>query len=139
MGEKQAISTVFYDSSCGLCHRWVRFVVRRDPDGKQFEFAPLGGQYFLGLVPASERAGLPDSVVVRTAEGALFVRSAGVLHILRQLGGPWRAVAAVIGVLPASVNDFFYDQVARLRRRWFRPPADVCPALPAHLRARFRA
>ena len=38
-----APETIFYDGGCGLCHRFVRFVIKRDPDGTLFRYAPLEG------------------------------------------------------------------------------------------------
>jgi predicted DCC family thiol-disulfide oxidoreductase YuxK len=128
---------LFYDGGCGLCHRAVRFVIRADPDGDAFVFAPLGGETFERLLPAP-RPALPDSLIVRTHAGALLVRSAAVVHVLRRLGSPWTAVAAVVALVPRVLRDAGYDAVARLRRRLFARPAEACPRLPAPLRARLR-
>jgi predicted DCC family thiol-disulfide oxidoreductase YuxK len=127
---------LFYDGGCGLCHRSVRFVAPRDPDG-HFRFAPLGGETFIALVPPDARGTLPDSVVVRRRDGALLVRSDAVLHILRRLGGGWRALAAVLSLVPRALRDAGYDWLARNRARWFARPDEACPIVPAHLRARF--
>ena len=78
-------SLVFYDGTCGLCHRAVRFALARDADGSRFRFAPLDSEAFRQRVP--DAAGLPDSMVVRTPEGSVLVRSAGVIHILERAGG----------------------------------------------------
>src|SRR5438067_1150934 len=85
--------TLFYDGHCGLCHRAVRFVLAEDRTGTAFRFAPLDGDAFRAALPAADRAQLPDSIVVRTAEGAVLTRSAAVRHILQRLGGLWRLFA----------------------------------------------
>jgi predicted DCC family thiol-disulfide oxidoreductase YuxK len=128
---------LFYDGHCGLCHRAVKFVLKHDKTGKAFRFAPLQGETFSALVPASDRAILPDSVIVRTADGALLVRSAAFIHILRRLGGGWRALAAILAVVPRALRDAAYDFVARVRYRVFGRRDDVCPIVPAELRKRF--
>ncbi len=128
---------LFYDGGCGLCHRAVRFILWADREGRAFRFAPLGGATFEAQVPVSERAGLPDSMVVQTAEGALLTRSAGVLHILRRLGGGWRALAFLFGLVPRPLRDAAYDFVARIRLRLFARPDDACPVVPPPLRSRF--
>jgi predicted DCC family thiol-disulfide oxidoreductase YuxK len=127
---------LFYDGDCGLCHRAVRFVAAADRAGR-FRFAPLGGETFRALVPDGARASLPDSIVVRRADGALLVRSDAALHVLRRLGGAWPALAAALAFVPRALRDAGYDLVARRRARWFARPADACPIVPAHLRARF--
>ncbi len=128
---------LFYDGGCGLCHRAVRFVLWADPQGRAFRFAPLGGATFQAEVPAAERPRLPDSLVVRTAEGALLTRSAGVLHVLRRLGGGWGVLADFFGLVPRPLRDAAYDFVARIRFRLFARPNDACPVVPPPLRTRF--
>ena len=129
--------TVFYDGHCGLCHRAVRFVMAEDRAGEAFRFAPLQGETFRALVPAAKRANLPDSVVVRTSDGELLVRSSAFIHIFRRLGGGWRVLVAVLGVVPRGLRDAAYDLVARVRYRIFGRREDVCPIVPAELRKRF--
>ncbi len=137
--QSPAPETIFYDGHCGLCHRWVKFVLKRDLGGKAFRFAPLGGERFLQAVPEPQRAGLPDSIVVLTAAGRLLVRSAAVLHILTRLGGLWPFTAVLCRIVPAVLRDWLYDLIARLRHRMFRRPAEACPVLPPELRSRFDA
>jgi predicted DCC family thiol-disulfide oxidoreductase YuxK len=115
----------------------VRFVIAADRHGDLFRFAPLGGVTFRALLGPGQAAALPDSLVLRRADGALLVRSDAVLHVLRRLGGPWRVLGALLGALPASLRDRAYDAVARRRKRWFRSPEGSCPVLPPRLRARF--
>jgi len=127
---------LFYDGACGLCHRSVRFVAAADRAGR-FRFAPLRGETFRVAVPAERGAEIPDSIVVRRADGALLVRSDAVVHVLRRLGGRWRLVAALLALVPRRLRDAAYDAVARRRARWFRRPDAACPVVPRHLRARF--
>lgn len=130
-----ARETIYYDGACGLCHALVRFTAKRDTAG-WFDFAPLGGEHFRATVPHPP-APLPDSAMVRTREGSLLLRSAAVLHVLRRLGGGWRAVANIVGVLPRPLLDWGYRIVARLRRKLFAPPPTACPVAPPHLHSRF--
>ncbi len=135
--EAGAAEYLFYDGHCGLCHRAVKFVLRHDRSGKAFRFAPLEGETFQARVAVERRAGLPDSVVVLRSDGELLVRSDAFLHILRRLGGGWRVLATVLSVIPRGLRDFVYDFVARIRYRVFGKRDDLCPMVPAELRARF--
>src|SRR3954453_5658830 len=94
----QATDMLFYDGHCGLCHNAVKFVVRHDRSGTAFRFAPLYGKTFETRIPVEQRRGLCDSMVVQTSQGLLLMRSDAWVHILRQLGGKWRALAAVLEV-----------------------------------------
>jgi predicted DCC family thiol-disulfide oxidoreductase YuxK len=128
---------LFYDGHCALCHHSVKFVLKHDRSGMLFRFAPLQGPTFEARVPAEKRAGLPDSVVVQTSDGALLVRSNAFLHVLRRLGGGWPALAAAIGVIPRGLRDASYDFIARVRYRVFGTREDSCPVIAPDLRARF--
>jgi len=130
---------LFYDGSCGLCHRAVRFVLAEDTDGTRFTFAPLFGETFDAHVSAERRASLPDSLVVRATDGRILVRSDAALHVLERLGGLWRALATMARVAPRPIRDALYDGIAKVRKRLFAAPKDVCPLLPPAFRGRFQA
>ncbi len=128
--------TIFYDGYCGLCHRFVRFVLAKDT-GKLFRFAPLDSETFRKAVPESKRLGLPDSVVLLSAKGQLLTRSQAILRVLRRLGGVWRVIGIVAGIVPSVILDLIYDGIAGIRFRLFKRPEDSCPVVPPYLRDRF--
>ena len=136
-GPSAGHSLIFYDGTCGLCHRAVRFALARDTDGSRFRFAPLDSEAFRRRVP--DAAGLPDSMVVLTPEGALLARSAGVIHILERAGGLWWLLARLCRMVPSRLRDALYDNVAAVRYKLFRRPAESCPVTPPDLRSRFEA
>ena len=129
--------TLFYDGHCALCHRAVKFVLRHDPAGAAFRFAPLQGPAFEAAVSAPQRAGLPDSMVLRTLDGRLLIKSDAWLHILRRLGGFWKMLGAVCSVVPRLIRDWCYDVIAAVRFRIFGRRDDLCPVIPPALRNRF--
>jgi len=128
---------LYYDGQCGLCHRGVKFVLKHDRSGAAFRFAPLQGVTFQAKVPPDQRAALPDTMAVQTASGALLIRSEAVVHLLRRLGGGWKIMGAMLAIVPRPLRDLGYNFVARTRHRLFGRPDDLCPVLPAELRARF--
>lgn len=129
---------VFFDGACGLCHHSVRFLLREDREGL-LRFAPLEGETFRRQVPAELRSHLPETLVVRTADGRLLVRSDATIHLLRRLGGHWRRRADWLARVPRPIRDAAYRVVALVRRRLFRRPDDTCPVVAPALRARFLA
>jgi predicted DCC family thiol-disulfide oxidoreductase YuxK len=128
---------VFYDGHCALCHRAVKFILKHDCSGSAFRFAPLQGETIQSRVPADRLASLPDSFVVLTRDGTLLMRSNASLYILQSLGGGWKTLAKVLGVVPRGLRDLAYDFVARIRYRVFGRRDDLCPIVPPDLRARF--
>jgi predicted DCC family thiol-disulfide oxidoreductase YuxK len=130
-------NVIFYDGDCALCHGFVRFLLNLDARGKRFVFSPLAGRLIARMLTEEQRAALPDSLVLRTAEGRISVRSEAVLGALAIVGGFWGFVAAAGRIVPRGLRDATYDLVARARRRLFGTTAYACPLVPAHLRDRF--
>lgn len=128
---------VFFDGHCGLCHATVRFVLRRDADGRRFRFAPLQGSTVRDKISDEKRAALPDSVVVLTQDAQVLTRSAAVIHLLSRLPPPWPRLAALLSVIPAPVRDAGYRAVASVRRAVWPAPGSLCPLVPEPLRDRF--
>ena len=128
---------IFYDGSCGFCHRWIRLVLAIDKKGEAFRFAPRTGETFSATIPAAIRESLPPSIVVLATDGIVLTRSAAVLYILRRLGGAWRYLALAGSVVPSSLRDLLYGIVARVRHRIFRAPEALCPVVAPELMKRF--
>ncbi|MBK7874474.1 MAG: DUF393 domain-containing protein [Planctomycetes bacterium] len=133
----ERVERLYYDGACGLCQRAVRFVLAEDPDGRAFRFAPLQGETFARAVAPDVRATLPDSVVIVAADGRVLVKSAAVVHLLRRLGGYWRALGEFLALVPRPVRDAGYDGIARVRKRLFAAPKELCPLGPRHVTERF--
>ena len=107
---------IYYDGLCGLCDRFVRFVLLHDRRGR-FRFAPLQGE--------TARARLPElpnpealTTVVLEQESSFRTRSDAALAIVAGLGGAWRATA-LLRLIPRPLRDAVYDWIARHRFRWF--------------------
>ena len=128
---------IFYDGHCGLCHRWVRFVLAEDRD-RLFALSPLQGELIQQKVPDPQRQQLPDSMVLHRGDGELLVRSSAVLHILDRLGGGWRVIGGCGRMVPRRFRDLLYTGVAAVRRKLYPEPEATCPMVPEHLRERFQ-
>lgn len=131
MADGEAI--LLYDGVCGLCDRFVQFVLRHDRHGT-LKFATLQGPYGEGA-----RSSLPgladvDSLILVTPSGA-YVRSAAALEVVRYLGGMWAALLVFYAV-PRVLRDWVYDQVAKRRYRMFGR-YDTCRIPEPATRARF--
>jgi predicted DCC family thiol-disulfide oxidoreductase YuxK len=126
---------VFYDGVCGLCDRWVRFVVKRDKQ-RTLRFAPLQGE------SAKARADLPAelrTIVFVVGAGTpgeqTFTRSEAALRLLDHIGGFWRLVSW-LRIIPRPIRDAVYDAIASRRYRWFGR-FESCRVPPPEWRERF--
>jgi predicted DCC family thiol-disulfide oxidoreductase YuxK len=66
----------------------------------------------------------------------LLSRSDGVLFVLQQLRGEWRALAVVLHLLPRFIRDWGYRAIASNRYRIFGRYA-TCPVPDQSVRSRF--
>jgi predicted DCC family thiol-disulfide oxidoreductase YuxK len=108
---------VLYDGFCGLCHRWVGWLLRIDRKAR-LRFAPLQGETAAPILARHPEIRGVDSLVWVDGD-RVAVRSAGVLGALAGLGGVWRLLAGLMRLIPRPVRDRVYDGVARNRYRWF--------------------
>ncbi len=114
---------LLYDGECGLCNALMRFMLKHDRRGVLM-FAPLQGplaQVFLrarGLEAEDF-----DSVVfiqdMHREDTPYFQRTAGSLRAMQEMGGGWRRLARLLGVVPVSWSNVLYRAVARTRYRIF--------------------
>jgi predicted DCC family thiol-disulfide oxidoreductase YuxK len=131
LADGQAI--LLYDGVCGLCDRFVRFVLRHDTHGT-LKFGTLQGAYGEAARAAAPELATIDSLVLLTPSGA-YVRSTAALEVLRYIGGLW-AATLVLYAFPRALRDWGYDQIAARRYRMFGK-YDSCPIPDASVRARF--
>jgi predicted DCC family thiol-disulfide oxidoreductase YuxK len=130
---------LLYDGVCGLCNRFVQFILRRD--GGEFRFAPLQSPFAAPILArhGANPANLDTVYVVlhyNENDEALLDRSDAVVFVLRQIGGGWELVGRVLAVTPRRLRDWGYRIVARHRYRIFGR-FDACPAPTPETRARF--
>ena len=112
---------LLYDGVCGLCNRFVQFILRRDCDGI-FRFASLQSALAARILARHNisPAELDTVYVVVNPDSQeppefLLSRSDAVLFVLKQLGGLSRFVANLLQLLPKFVRDPAYNAVARHR------------------------
>lgn len=115
---------LLFDGECGLCQALMRFVLRRDRNGR-IKVATLQGGTGQTLL---RRAGLPtedfDSLVFfpEVARNRILLRTDGVVAVLRELPGGWQTVGRMLGALPPRFRDGSYRIIAKSRRRIFGDP-----------------
>jgi len=108
---------VFFDGVCGLCNRFVDWVITRDGRG-QFVFAPLQGSTAraMGVEPRTADPALWSIVLVD--DSGVRERSDAVLVIAAGMGGVYR-LASALRWIPRPLRDWIYDRIARRRYRFF--------------------
>jgi predicted DCC family thiol-disulfide oxidoreductase YuxK len=122
---------VFFDGVCGLCNRFVDYMMARDRLAL-FRFATLQSAI------AAERLGAAalaeDSIAL--VDGAhVYRRSDAVLRAVSRLGGVF-AAAQLLRIVPVRLRDAVYDFVAARRYKVFGR-SETCRLPSPEERARF--
>ncbi len=109
---------ILYDGVCGLCHRTVQFLIRRDR--KRLRYAPLQGETARALRAVHSEIPATLESVVFIDNGRVYLRSRAFVQAARYLTLPWR-IAYCGRWIPALVLDLAYRGIARIRYRiWGR-------------------
>ena len=125
-------AVIYFDGFCGLCNRFVDFVLARDV-ARHFRFASLQGSTATARFgPAGE---VDPATILLEEDGILYERSTAALRIASRLGGVW-SLTAVFSLVPRPIRDAVYDWVARNRYAWFGK-RDTCRLPTAEERAAF--
>ena len=124
---------IFFDGDCLLCHRSVRFIVRRDPKAL-FRFAKIKGEFGVDLVARFPDLECCDSLIL-LENGEVFTESTAALKIAGKLKGLW-PLFSIFLIVPQKRRGPIYRLVARNRYRWFGK-AEACPLWSAEERKRF--
>ena len=110
------VPVLFFDGVCGLCNRFVDFILRNDRRGA-LRLAPLQGATAESVLSAHERESL-SSVVLQVGDRS-FRRSAAVVRVLWRLGLFWKVAGTLMWLVPLPLRDLGYKVVAGNRYRLF--------------------
>jgi predicted DCC family thiol-disulfide oxidoreductase YuxK len=130
---------VLYDGVCGLCDRFVQFLLRIDRTD-QLRFAALQGAIGAEILKRHGRENDALSTVLLARDypsgtSELLERSDAALFAIASTGGIYRAVN-LFRVVPRGLRDAIYRFVAARRHRMFAK-LDACPVPKPETRAKF--
>jgi predicted DCC family thiol-disulfide oxidoreductase YuxK len=108
-------SVIFFDGVCGLCNRFVDFVLARDREGR-YRFAPLQGETATTLLTTHPTPS--GNSVLLLEDGRILTQSTAALRIVMGLGGIWSWARFALWI-PAGLRDGIYAVIASNRYRWF--------------------
>lgn len=126
-----------FDGFCVLCSEGVKWMVRRDPNGRT-QFAsvqsPLGRALYVhyGLDPDEF-----DTFLI-LKDGAAYGKWRGWLEAAKTVPAPWSWLGYAGHVMPPFLGDCIYDVIQKNRFAWFGK-RDVCLTPDASIASRFVA
>lgn len=106
---------LFFDGVCGLCNRFIDFLLQEDKT-RVYQFSALQGDAARHYLNEEHRTQL-DSLAVWD-DGVTLRKSSAVLKCLADIGGVW-GLSRIFYLIPAPVRDWVYDRIANNRYSLF--------------------
>jgi len=136
---KSTESLILFDGVCGLCNKFVQYVLNHDPNGR-FRFASLQSELAHEILGrhGKDPALLKTIYLIRNPgrpDEKVFTKSAAALRVIGELSGAASGLKLFL-IVPAPLRDLGYDMVAAVRYQVFGKH-DVCPMPTAADRERF--
>lgn len=130
---------IFYDGICGLCNRFVQFVLHNG-GGQEFLFCSLQSAIAAQLLSeyGVDSAQLSTIYVIKDyklPDSKLLNKSRAVLFILDYCHKPWQYVS-LLKLLPSPLLDLAYDFIAGVRYKIFGQDKS-CSISDSGIRQRF--
>lgn len=127
---------LYYDGECGFCHAVIRFLVAEDKKDI-ISFSSLQGEHIRTKFSQNEINSFPDSIVLVTENGGIYLKSMAIIMMLVGMGGFWRSIGNLLQLIPKPLRDIVYTAIGKIRKKIFARPDSLCPLLSPELRQKF--
>ncbi len=134
ISESTQFPILFFDGICNLCNATVQWIIKRDPKGiihfssLQSDFAQKHLNSIFGDSPSLNSVILVD-------KDQFFVKSQVIKEVLKRIS-PHSPLLWILKIVPRTVQDFFYDKIARNRYLIFGKRTS-CQLPVSHVKSRF--
>lgn len=125
---------ILFDVLCNLCSAWVKFLIKRDPEG-DFRFCSVQSDSGKEVLRYLELSVDQIETMAYVHRGKGYLRSAAFLQVVRILPAPWPVLSVGLYV-PWCIRDRIYNLIAKNRYR-IAGNRDSCLIPNEHNRERF--
>ena len=122
---EQAKLIIFFDGTCGLCHRFVYFALCK-MKGETLLFAPQESSLFRNI-PHQPVCPSGSIIVYLKEKERLFSQGDAFRLIFFYLQYPWKIVSYVLYLIPRFMLNIGYEIIAKYRYKFFKKPDHACP------------
>ena len=114
---------LFYDGTCGICSRSVRFILKNESD-ERLNFAALQSDFSSEFLVNFDIESSNLTTLYFYSKGNVYSKSRAILALIPFL--KWYYSFFYLGFLiPRFILDFFYDMLAKNRNRFFSSTCDL--------------
>lgn len=108
---------IIFDGVCGLCHAWVRYVIRHDNKG-DFKFTSMQSEKGQAMLKQLNMSVSRRETMLYVENDIAYEKSVAFLKIVRHLRFPVNLLSCLT-VFPRCLRDYIYDRFAQNRYRLF--------------------
>ena len=109
---------LIFDGMCVLCSGGVQFMMRHDRSGT-CSFATIQHPVPQALYQHYGLDATRFTTFMVLADGIPHTKWRGLLAAAKLMGGVWKVLGFVGGLLPSALGDLIYDVVQNNRLQWF--------------------
>jgi predicted DCC family thiol-disulfide oxidoreductase YuxK len=114
---------LFYDGTCGICSRSVRFILKNESD-ERINFAALQSDFSSEFLRNFDIENSNLTTLYFYSKGNVYSKSRAILALIPFL--KWYNSFFYLGFLiPRFILDFFYDILAKNRKRFFSSTCEL--------------
>jgi predicted DCC family thiol-disulfide oxidoreductase YuxK len=127
-------AVLLFDGVCNLCNSSVQFILKHEKN-QNLTFAAIQSEAGKRLLAEHYINPIQTNSVILIKSGQVYTQSDAILKLTQFLNFPY-SLGRILFVVPKSIRNFFYKNVARNRYRWFGK-RDSCMIPTPQLRNRF--
>ena len=124
---------LFYDGDCALCNHCVQYVVKHEKS-EDLLFSSLQSDFAKRELTKYHYDFTQTNTMVLIKDNIVYFKSDAALTLQKFLKAPYSWLYAFI-IFPKPFRNWFYDIVARNRKKWFKK--EFCFVPDEKLRKRF--
>ena len=114
---------LFYDGTCGICSRSVRFILKNESD-ERINFAALQSDFSSEFLRNFEIESSNLTTLYFYSKGNVYSKSRAILALIPFL--KWYYSFFYLGFLiPRFILDFFYEILVKNRKRFFSSTCEL--------------
>ncbi len=126
---------LLFDGKCVLCNQVILFFLKHEKN-KELHFISIESELGISIKNYFEINTKTDSMILIKNHDA-FIKSCAALRLTKYMKGGWPLLIVLV-IIPPFIRNFFYDLIARHRKKWFGE-LENCALLKNEDRSRFLA
>lgn len=116
---------ILFDGDCNLCNKYINLIIRYDQKDN-FRFATIKSQIGQNIIKDLNLINIQEDTLLLIKKKSIYIKSDAVIRILSCLQFPIN-ILSLISLIPRFIRDYFYDIIAKKRKKIFKTKECLLP------------